>query len=99
MATSARTSIFLALLAIVLFVATVRASGGRTLSVNYDSAGLRDCGDDPSAAQMAVTCPADGQRYQLCLSGPAAGGCKLESSGLYPSSACYSFCATTQSSG
>ncbi|CAL8466372.1 g5908 [Coccomyxa elongata] len=75
-----------------MLAGTIRASDRRLLQACVDSLGLNNCtcinfGDPPvPASDLANGCPHDGQRYVVCLSGNAKGGCRLEAQGhLFPS--------------
>lgn len=51
--------------------------------INYDSPGRHTVGFD-----VANACPHDGQRYMVCLSGNAKGGCRLENEPIFPLADC-----------
>ncbi|CAL8466373.1 g5909 [Coccomyxa elongata] len=72
-------------------------------TLERDSLGLFDCADvtyyrgplkymGNTGAVLAASCPHDGQRYSVCLGGPAVRGCRLQSQGLFPDVDCESQC-------
>ncbi|CAK0784037.1 hypothetical protein CVIRNUC_007240 [Coccomyxa viridis] len=87
-----KTNALLTLWAMLVLAAVMQASAHRAM-LQTDALGLRPCSLEASAAAIASNCPQDGQRYQVCLLGPAQGSCRLESAGLFPEAQCNTLCA------
>ncbi|BDA51270.1 hypothetical protein COCOBI_18-1470 [Coccomyxa sp. Obi] len=95
---ASKSHIVLAVWAATMLAGIVAAGGRSLLACNgKDSVGLSDCScvvvvvdDTPpfQGSSVATGCPHDGQRYAVCLSGNAKGGCMLEAQGLFPKADC-----------
>ncbi|KAK9917877.1 hypothetical protein WJX75_009162 [Coccomyxa subellipsoidea] len=90
--TASRSHVLFALWAVVILATTMQASGSRAL-LQSDPLGLQPCSLEASAAGKAANCPHDGLLYQVCLLGPATGGCRLESAGMFPEAECNTICS------
>ncbi|BDA51267.1 hypothetical protein COCOBI_18-1440 [Coccomyxa sp. Obi] len=101
--TASKSLLLLALFAVAMLGGSARASGSRALlqgSGVPDSYGQHDCATTiygtNEGSVLAANCPHDGQRYSVCLDGPAVRGCRLYSQGPFPKVDCDAACWVEQ---